>query len=708
MINQIIRKRLSELRFKMSTLGIDYFLIPTADFHNSEYVASYFQTRRFFSGFTGSNGTLIVGLNEAGLWTDGRYFIQAEKELRGTGVDLYRESEEGVPTIQEWLIDRFGGGESVPENKSLPNEESIRKNETVSDHQPVLAFDGRCVSVSLSRIFHKILGRMNVCFLSELDPAEGIWTDRPERPAGPVYVLGDNYAGESAQSKLTRLRRQMRKSGTSLYVDNKLDNLMWLFNLRGSDVECTPVALCFGVITMDRQILFIQEKAVTEEVHAYADSIGLELRPYDTILEFLEQPELYTEAAAAFAAEESLSAAGKEAGSANKPGAENTMLKPGEAAGNCGIYFSPLSLSVSLYEAMCKGRAAAFGSVRRFAPEDAEKRSLAESLALEDAEKRSLAERLALEDVEKRSPVEEFKAVKNETELNNIRSCYREDSAAVCKFLYWIHTHVEDGTIGDLTEMDAERKMDSLRAEISDFKELSFKTISAYGPNAAMMHYSAKEEDCAPLKPEGMLLVDCGGQYLRGTTDVTRTMALGPVTDEMRKHYTLTAVGCLQLMDAFFLYGCSGRNVDILARQPLWRNMMDYKCGTGHGIGYLLSVHEGPHNIRWKFSEGLPEAVLEPGMIVSDEPGVYLEGKYGIRIENILEVVEAGKNADGRFLRFSPLTLVPLDPSLIDPEFLTPRTTDVLNDYHSRVFNEIAPFLNEEEKEWLRGQTQKI
>ena len=310
--------------------------------------------------------------------------------------------------------------------------------------------------------------------------------------------------------------------------------------------------------------------------------------------------------------------------------------------------------------------------------------------------------------MEKRSPVEDLKAVKNAAELKNIRDCYREDSAAVCRFLFWLHKNKEDGKIGSLTEMDAAAKMDSLRAQISDYVDLSFGTISAYGPNAAMMHYTAKEGDCAQLQPEGMLLVDCGGQYLRGTTDVTRTMALGPVTQDMRKHYTLTAVGNLQLLDAVFLYGCTGRNVDILARQPLWRTFVDYKCGTGHGIGYLLSVHEGPQNIRWRFIGGMEEAVLEPGMIVSDEPGVYIEGQYGIRIETILEVVEAAKNGDGRFLRFEPLTLVPLDPALIDPAYLTPQTTEVLNRYHARVYEEIAPLLTQEEGEWLYTQTRPV
>ena len=679
--NQVIQKRLELLRSKMKSLGIDYYLIPKADFHNSEYVAPYFQTRRYFSGFTGSSGTLVVGLEEAGLWTDGRYFIQAEKELRGTGVDLYRESEEGVPTVTAWLADRLGRAAG-------------------HQGQPALAFDGRCVSVSQAGNLRKALAGRQVRFVTENDPAGEIWTDRPQRPAGKAFVLGQEYAGESAPSKLQRLREKMRSAGAALYIDNRLDNLMWLFNLRGNDVECTPVALCFGVVTSDRQVLFIQEGAVTDEVRAYADGIGLELRPYEEIMGFLEDPDLYIKAAAAFCPKkpEQADCAEGTGTASGTDGAEKTGTVSGtdcaEGTGTasradwCRVFYSPGALSVSLYEAMKRGRAAAFRG--------REKGSASSS---EGGFKK---------DIERQSPVEAFKAVKNETELANIRACYLEDSAAVCRFLYWIHRHVEEGTIGTLTEMDAEKKMDSLRAQISDFMGLSFKTISAYGPNAAMMHYSAKEDDCAQLKPEGMLLVDCGGQYLRGTTDVTRTVALGPVTDQMRRHYTLTAVGNLQLMDAVFLHGCCGRNVDILAREPLWRIFADYKCGTGHGIGYLLSVHEGPHNIRWRFAPGAEEAVLEPGMIVSDEPGVYLESRYGIRIETILEVMEAAKNSDGRFLRFRPLTLVPFDPALIEPSCLTPQTMDALNDYHRRVFEEVGPLLSEEEREWLRGQTMPV
>ncbi len=634
MVNTIIRERLEKLRQKMERLGIDYYLIPTADYHNSEYVAPYFQTRHYFSGFSGSNGTLAVGREEAGLWTDGRYFIQAGKELEGTGVDLYREMEEGVPTVSEWLADR------MPENGRL-------------------GFEGGCLNVRQVRNLRNKLACKNVRFVSQYDPAEGIWNDRPALPSHPAFVLGEEYSGESAGSKLARLREIMRQKGAGVYVESKLDNLMWLFNLRGADVECTPVALSFGLVTMDRQVLFIQESEVTEEVRVYADSIGLELQPYENVSTFLENPAVYQEAAADSAA------------AAGEASAER-------AQEDCRVLFDPGSLSIRLWNALERGREAAGIRTRPHY------------------------------DVEKRSPVEDFKAAKNETELKNIRAAYRDDSAAVCRFLYWLHKHVENGTVDTLTEYTAAQKMDSLRTEISDYVELSFGTISAYGPNAAMMHYSAKKDDCAQLRPEGMLLVDCGGQYLRGTTDVTRTMALGPVTEEMRRHYTLTAVGNLQLLDAVFLYGCTGRNVDILARQPLWSTFVDYKCGTGHGIGYLLGVHEGPQNIRWRFSEGMAEAVLETGMIVSDEPGVYIEGQYGIRIETILEVVEAAKNGDGRFLRFSPLTLVPLDPALIDPDYLTPQTRAVLNRYHARVFDEIAPLLNEEERSWLRLQTAPI
>ena len=630
MTNTIIMERLEKLRRKMERLGIDYYLIPTADYHNSEYVAPYFQTRHYFCGFSGSNGTLVVGMEEAGLWTDGRYFIQAEKELTGTGVDLYREMEEGVPTVSEWLADR------------------MKENGT-------LGFDGGCLNVGQVRKLKKKLACKKVHFVSQYDPAEEIWTDRPALPSHPAFVLGEEYSGENTESKLTRVREKMRQAGAQVYVESKLDNLMWLFNLRGADVECTPVALSFGLVTPDRQVLFIQDSEVTEKVRAYADSIGLELLPYESVTAFLEDPALYQETA----------------------GTDGTYTAD-HAQTDCRVLFDPGSLSIRLWNAVKRGREAA--GIRTGTHYD----------------------------IEKRSPVEDFKAVKNETELKNIRAAYRDDSAAVCRFLYWLHKHVENGTVDSLTEYSAAQKMDSLRAEISDFMDLSFGTISAYGSNAAMMHYSAKKDDCAKLRPRGMLLVDCGGQYLRGTTDVTRTMALGPVTDDMRRHYTLTAVGNLQLLDAVFLYGCTGRNVDILARQPLWSTFVDYKCGTGHGIGYLLGVHEGPQNIRWRFVEGMAEAVLETGMLVSDEPGVYREGEYGIRIETILEVVEAAKNGDGRFLRFSPLTLVPLDPALIDPEYLTPQTRDVLNRYHTRVYAEIAPLLNEEERRWLRKQTALI
>ena len=630
MINTIIRERLEKLRRRMESLGIDYYLIPTADYHNSEYVAPYFQTRHYFCGFSGSNGTLVVGMEEAGLWTDGRYFIQAEKELAGTGVDLYREMEEGVPTVSEWLADRM-------------------------DENGRLGFDGGCLNVRQVRNLKKKLAHKKVCFVSQYDPAEEIWTDRPALPSHPAYVLGEEYSGESTGSKLTRLREKMSQAGAQVYVESKLDNLMWLFNLRGADVECTPVALAFGLVTMERQVLFIQDSEVTGKVRAYADSVGLELQPYESVTAFLENPGLYREAAAAGGAVE----------------ADNART-------DCRVLFDPGNLSIRLWKAVTRGREAAGIKAGTHY------------------------------DIEKRSPVEDFKAAKNETELKNIRAAYRDDSAAVCRFLYWLHRHVENGTVDSLTEYTAAQKMDSLRTEIKDFVDLSFGTISAYGPNAAMMHYSAKKDDCARLRPQGMLLVDCGGQYLRGTTDVTRTMALGPVTEDMRRHYTLTAVGNLQLMDAVFLYGCTGRNVDILARQPLWSTFVDYKCGTGHGIGYLLGVHEGPQNIRWRFAEGMAEAVLETGMIVSDEPGVYIEGEYGIRIETILEVVEAAKNGDGRFLRFSPLTLVPLDRALIDPAFLTPQTRGVLNSYHARVYAEIAPLLNEEERRWLRTQTDPI
>ena len=614
--------RIAALREEMHRDGIDFWMIPTADFHASEYVAPYFQTREFFSGFTGSNGTLLVGLEEAGLWTDGRYFIQAEKELDGSGIVLYRMGEKGVPDIPQFLLDKIPG-------------------------DGTLAFDGRIISVKEEKDLEKKLAAKNARFVIDRDPAEGIWTGRPGMPAGPVFVLHEEkLAGETAVSKLKRLRDQMEKAGAAYYVSSRLDDIMWLLNIRGMDVECNPVALSYLFVTKDSFSLFLREAEVTDDLLPHLEAAGGEVRSYERFEEFLRAYDY----------------------------------------GDGKVMMDPRSFSCRL------GRA------------------------------------VRAEKIYGSSPLEAFKAVKNETEIRNLRECYVDDSAALTRFIYFLRKRAEkalrDGDeyltdpIDDenvdgsdslgayLNEYSAAMRLDGLRRQIRDFVELSFPTISAYGPNAAMMHYEATVRDHADLKPEGMYLVDSGGQYLRGTTDVTRTVALGPVTDDMIRHYTLTLAAQMELQHAVFLHGCTGRNLDILARSYFWKEGMDYKCGTGHGIGYLLNVHEGPQRISWqKPAEGAPEAVMEAGMIVSDEPGAYRENLYGIRIETILLCVEKEETPDGRFLCFEPLTFVPLDRRLIDKSILQPQMISWVNEYQEEVYRRIAPFLSEKERAWLREET---
>ena len=632
----IYSERIAALRRVMAENGIDYYMVPTADFHQSEYVADYFKVREFLSGFTGSNGTLVVSQDFAGLWTDGRYFIQAEHELEGSGIALMRMADKGVPTIEEFLL------EKMPENS-------------------VLGFDGRCVPAEEGLRLEAGLAAKNVTIRADRDLADEVWTGRPKLPCAKVFLLDEvKYAGESVEEKLSRLREKMAEQGASYYATGRLDEIMWLYNIRGGDVECNPVALSYAFVSEKRQYLFLQEQEVTGELRDYAAKKSIILMHYGAFAQFLQDRDY---------------------------------------SGN--VLYDPEGLSYLLYRAA--------------EAKLTQQQSVAGAAVSND--RRHVIRGGRLKMIGAPSPIGLMKAVKNETEIVNIRSCYIEDSAALCRFIYRITKRAGKAAAGTAlqdekgkvtTEYSAAMELDALRAEISDYVELSFPTIAGYGENAAMMHYEATENQTAELKAEGMFLVDSGGQYLRGTTDVTRTFALGPVTDDMKKHFTLTAVGNLQLQDAVFLYGCTGKNVDILSREPLWQIGIDYKCGTGHGIGYLLNVHEGPQNIRWRFAPGQKEAVLEPGMIVSDEPGVYLEGRYGIRIETILLVREKEENGDGRFLCFEPLTFVPIDRALIDPEYLTPRTREVLNDYHRQTYEKIAPFLNDEERAWLKEQTAPI
>lgn len=596
MENQVIQGRLQALREAMKAAGIDYYMIPTADFHNSEYVNDYFKVREYFCNFTGSNGTLVVWQEGAGLWTDGRYFIQAEKELEGTTVTLFRMRDEGVPTILEFL------------------QQNMQQGQT-------LGFDGRVIPAQDGKDYEEKLAEKEISFAYDRDLAEGIWTDRPDFPAGKVTVLDEKIAGKTFEEKRAEVLEKLEKEKADAFLLTKLDDLMWLFNIRGCDVECNPVAMSYGYLTKDHTVLFLQKNALDDTVVSYLAGKGIQVEAYESIVEYLK----------------ALPAGGK-------------------------ILVDDRHCSYCLYKTL--------------------------------AEKQTL--------VEKKNPTELLKAVKNPVELANMEKMYLKDSVALTKFIYWLKKNIQKTEITEITAAD---KLEELRREIPECLGLSFPTIGGYKANAAMMHYEATPESFAVLKPEGLFLVDSGGQYLGATTDVTRTIVLGPITDEIRMHYTVVAAGMLQLTNARWLHGCTGRNLDILARQPVWNIGMDYKCGTGHGVGYILNVHEGPQGLSWQYADGKPEAVIEEGMDITNEPGIYVEGSHGIRIENVMVAKNDVKNEYGQFMHFETLTWVPIDMEAIDEKYMTETQRAYLYKYQREVYEKISPYLNDEEKAWLLRET---
>lgn len=600
MENKLIKDRIAALRRKMKDAGIDYYMIPTADFHNSEYVSDFFKTREFFCGFTGSNGTLLIWQEGAGLWTDGRYFIQAENELRGTGVTLFRMAEEGVPTIPQYLSENMCAGQT-------------------------LGFDGRVVTAQEGIALEEALAQKKVTFVYDMDLAQRVWEDRPALPCGKIEVLKQEIAGADVPDKIQAVLARVKEMGAEGLLLTKLDDLMWLFNIRGCDVECNPVALSYGYISEDKRIYFVQPDALNLAAKNHLAQNDIQVYGYESVVKFLAE----------------------------------------EVDSNTAVLVDKRHCSYMMYK---------------------------------ETQKHAKL-------IEGKNPTELLKAIKNDTELTNMEQIYLKDSVAVTKFIYWLKKHIGKT---EITEISAAEYLDNLRREIPEFLDLSFPTISAYKENAAMMHYEATTENYKLLEPEGMLLVDSGGQYMGGTTDVTRTIVLGGISEEIKKHYTAVMTGMLRLTNAKWLYGCSGRNLDILARGPLWDIGIDYKCGTGHGVGYILNVHEGPQNIRWRFTEGMTEAVLEAGMDVTNEPGVYIEGSHGIRIENVMVARNGEKNGDGQFMYFDTLTFVPIDREAIDLRYVSAETRCQLNDYHAKVYEKIAPHLNEEEREWLFMATRPI
>lgn len=596
----MIPERLKKLREEMAQRGIDIYVVPTSDFHDSEYVGEHFKARKFITGFTGSAGTAVITMTEAGLWTDGRYFVQAERQLEGSTVTLYRMGEEGVPTVDEFLA------EKLPENGCL-------------------GFDGRVIGGTWGRRMEKLAEKKNGTIHCNEDLIDIIWEDRPALSKEPVFILEEKYAGKSTAEKLAAVREAMEKEGADYHILTSLYDIAWLLNVRGGDIECVPVVLSYLVLTEKECIWFLQEEIVDEKLRAYLNENHITTRSYDAIYEYV----------------------------LDIPANAKVLLSAGQ------VNYRIVS-------------------------------SLNEDITI----------------IDKPNPTLIMKAVKNQTEVDNTRAAHVKDGVAVTKFMYWLKNNIGKTKI---TEISASDYLENLRKEQENFLGISFNTISAYGANAAMMHYSATPESDTELKPEGFLLVDSGGHYYEGTTDITRTFALGPITDEMRTHFTAVCRSNMNLAHAKFLYGCTGLNLDILARGPLWEMGIDYKCGTGHGVGYLLNVHEGPNGFRWRVvTERNDSGVLQEGMITTDEPGVYLEGKYGIRTENELVCHKSCKNEYGQFMEFENITYAPIDLDAIDPEQMTKREREYLNEYHAMVYKTLSPYMTEEENEWLKRYTRAI
>lgn len=596
----MISERIQSLRALMAQNNVHGYVIPTSDFHESEYVGDYFKTRTYMSGFTGSAGTLVVTLTEAGLWTDGRYFIQAARQLSDTGITLYKMGEEGVPTIEEFLFNTLENGNT-------------------------LGFDGRVMNTRLGLKFKEKLSAKNISIFYEKDLVHEIWTDRTELPKEPVFLLEEKYSGKSTRQKLEAVRTEMTKSHASVHIISTLDDIAWLFNIRGNDVTHNPVVLSYAIITDTKAYLFADKDKFSADIISSLLSDGVELKDYFEIYEFVKT----------FSADETV------------------LLDTNKV--NYAIYHN-LNKDIKV--------------------------------------------------IDKQNPTVLFKAVKNSVEIENLRKSHIKDGVAFTKFMYWLKNNI--GKI-DMTEISASDYLEERRKEQEGFIELSFDTICAYNANAAMMHYSATPESHAVLKPEGLLLVDSGGQYFEGTTDITRTMILGEISDEIKKHFTAVLRSMLNLASAKFLYGCIGLNLDILARGPIWDMDLDYKCGTGHGVGYLLNVHEAPNGFRWK---KVPErddgCVLEEGMVTTDEPGIYIEGSHGIRTENELVCHKGVKNEYGQFMYFEHITFAPIDLDGIDPALMTVKEKTLLNDYHKEVYAKLSPYLTVEEAEWLKNYTREI
>lgn len=583
----------------MKEKKIDAYLVATDDFHGSEYVGDYFKCRKYITGFTGSAGTAIITQDMAGLWTDGRYFIQAADQLRDTTIELFKSGEPGVPTMHQFLNDKLEEG-------------------------MCLGFDGRTVSAREAEELQELLQEKHITFSVNDDLIGEIWEDRPVLSCEPVMELDIRWTGKSRADKIAEIREQMKAKEADTFILTSLDDIAWLLNIRGNDIHCCPVVLSYLVMMENELRLYANAAAFSEEIRSNLEADGVKIYPYDDVYSYVQ--------------------------------------------------------SISSDKKVLLSRANVNSRLVSNIPSE---------VTILDEPNLTLLP----------------KAVKNETEMENERIAHIKDDVAVTKFIHWLKKNVTRTTI---TELSTAEKLYQFRSEQEHFLGESFDPIIAYGTHAAIVHYSATEATDIPLEARGMVLADTGGHYLEGTTDITRTIVLGPVTAKEKKFFTAVLRGNLNLAAAKFKYGCTGLNLDYLARGPLWELGEDYNHGTGHGVGYLLNVHEGPNSFRWKNLPGNPAPVLEEGMITSDEPGYYLENEFGIRHENLVLCKKAEKTSFGQFMCFEPLTMVPFDLEGINPEEMTERERKLLNDYHQKVYTTISPYLDEEEKEWLKQATREI
>lgn len=592
-----INEKIAILRDEMKKHNFSAYIVPSSDAHLSEYVATHWQGRAYLSGFTGSAGTLVVTLSESGLWTDGRYFIQAENELKGSEVKLFKMAQPGVPSINEYLVQSLGEGS-------------------------IVGFDGKCLAVGQVKEMKKALDAKQIQVVGDHDLLECIWTDRPAIPSTDVFVHETKYTGYTCAEKLEIVRDEMKKVGAEGYVLTALGSIAWLFNVRGDDVLFNPMVVSYAFVTESEAYLFVDGHRLDEFVNEYLKQNGVTVKDYNQIDEILSDKQL-----------------------------SGSILCPMD------------TMNYYLYDL--------------------------------------LSQQPNVQLVEGHDLVNDLKAVKNETEIKNTHQAQIKDSCALVGVMQEIYEKLESDE--ELTEVEVRDLLEAHRRRQPLNYGSSFGAIVAYGANAAMMHYNPTEEHCSKLEKKGFLLIDSGGQYLDGTTDITRTFVLGPLTDEEKLHYTLVLKGHINLSRAVFQKGCTGGNLDILARQPIWEYGLDYRCGTGHGVSYFGGVHEGPQGFR--LTQTVP---LQPGMIMTNEPGIYEEGRHGIRIENTLLVVERNETEYGQFYQFETISYFPIDTKAIVVELMTAAELEWLNNYHQQVFELLAPHLQGKQLAWLESQVQPL